>query len=104
MSNSDIADKVVSMSKSCGFSISIKGSTITLRKSFSPKCEDSFMIAEMEAKSILGMIRMMSPSIIWGTDGDGEGLGSHFGLLLGRMELHKSGCSVRILEEIRKRL
>ena len=102
MRNSEIASKVVSMSKSYGFTISISGSILSLRKAFSPKCEDSFTIAEMEAKSILNMVRIIGPSVIWGTDSDT--LGGHFGLQLGRMVLHKSGCSKMILDEIRKRM
>jgi hypothetical protein len=102
MRNSEIASKVVSMSKSYGFTISINGSILSLSKSFSPKCEDSFTIAEMEAKSILNIVRMIGPSVIWGTDGDT--LCGHVGLQMGRMVLHKSGCSMMILDEIKKRM
>ena len=99
-SPSDIAKAVLSMAKETGFAVSVRGSVLSVRKVFTPGYHDAYTMAEGDANSILGMVRMVEPGSVWGTDGGS--VGGHVGLMGGYMELHKSGCAKRILSAIAK--
>jgi len=97
---SEIASKVLSMAKETGFAVSVRGSVLSVRKSFTPGDCDAYTMAEGDANSILGMVKRTEPGSTWGTDGGS--IGGYVGLKGGYMELHKSGCSKRILSAIAK--
>jgi hypothetical protein len=97
---SDVASKVISKARETGFTVSVSGSVLSVRKSFTPGDSDAYTMAECDANSILGMVKRTEPGSTWGTDGGS--IGGHVGLKGGYMELHKSGCSKRILSAIAK--
>lgn len=97
---SDVASKVISKARENGFAVSVSGSVLSVRKSFTPGDCDAYTMAECDANSILGMVKRTEPGSTWGTDGGS--IGGYAGLKGGYMELHKSGCSKRILAAIAK--
>ena len=96
----DIAASVIAYANDKGFSVSVNRSTLSVRKTFTPGDHDAYTQAEGDANTILGMVRMVEPGSVWGTDG--ASVGGHIGLTNGYMELHKSGCSKRVLSAIAK--
>lgn len=99
-SPSDIAKAVIAKAKETGFALSVNRTTLSVRKVFTPGAHDAYTAAESDANTILGMVRMVEPGSVWGTDGNS--VGGHIGLMRGYMELHKSGCAKRILSAIAK--
>lgn len=95
-----VAKMVVDKAKEYGFNVTVSGSVMTVYKRFSPGDKQAFTIAESEAGSLLSMVKMVEPGSTWGTDGGS--VGGHVGLTGGYMQMHKSGCSKRILSAISK--
>ena len=99
-SPSDVAKAMKDMAKATGFTITARGSVCTVRKQFTPGDKDAYTMAECDANSILGMLRMVEPGSVWGTDG--ASVGGYVGLTHGYMELHKSGGSKRVMSALAK--
>ena len=97
---SDVAAAVLAMAKDRKFSLSVQGSVLSVRTTFTPNDGNAYTIAEGDANSILSLVKRTEPGSTWGTDGGS--IGGHVGLMGGYMELHKSGCSKRILSAIAK--
>lgn len=99
-SPSETAAAMKALANKTGFSIAVRGSVVTVHKTFTPGDKTAYTNAEGDANSILGMMRMVEPGSVWGTDGGS--VGGHIGLMGGYMTLNKSGGSKRVMAALAK--
>lgn len=95
----DTAVKIVETAKKLGWSVSVRGSILTIYKSGIGNLND-FARADSEYFSILGLLPSTSPGSIWGTDGGG--IGAMSAMSSGVFKMNKSGGSKRVLNALVK--
>jgi|AntRauTorcE11897_2_1112592.scaffolds.fasta_scaffold00400_41 hypothetical protein len=95
----EIALEIKSTCNRLGWTYETRGSIFIIRKSFDCT-KESFVIADSEYYSILGLVPTTSAGSIWGTDGGGVGALS--AIKSGVFEMKKSGCSKRVLNALNK--
>ena len=98
LSAQESAVKIKSMADSLGWSIVVRGSVLTIKKSISTN--DDFCRADSEYYSILAQLPTTNPGSIWGTDGGG--IGALSAMKSGIFVMNKSGGSKRVLSQLAK--
>ena len=71
---------------------------LTISKRITPNDNDSFVAADMEYYSILGLAPVVEAGSTWGTDGGG--IGALRAMASGIFTMNKSGISKRVLKAI----
>lgn len=95
-----IAEQFKNACEKLGWSFHVSNSVLKIKKSFPSGCKDSFSKADSEYYSLLSIIPTTSSGSIWGTDG--SGVGAISAINNGLFEINKSGCSIRILNHLKK--
>jgi hypothetical protein len=95
----ETAQKILDVANELGWEVQPRGDVLTIHK-YDIVDNESFVRADMEYYSILGLMPQTSPGSIWGTDGGGIGAlsamsGRHF-------VMNMSGCSKRVMNALRK--
>lgn len=99
--NVEIAKEIKAMADRLGWKIArCSGSILTIEKVMEPATNDAFVRADSEYYSILGLMPTTSPGSVWGTDGGG--MGALSAMNSGVFRMNKSGCSVRVLNQLAK--
>jgi hypothetical protein len=99
MTVNEVATKILSVAKELGWDVRVRGSIMTIYKNGIVD-NDSFVHADMEYFSILGLLPTTSPGSIWGTDGGG--IGALSAMKSGTFVMNKSGGSKRVLKVLAK--
>lgn len=99
MTVNEVATKILSVAKELGWDVRVRGSIMTIYKD-GVVDNDSFVRADMEYFSILGLLPTTSPGSIWGTDGGG--IGALSAMKSGTFVMNKSGGSKRVLKVLAK--
>jgi len=99
MTASEIATKLLAVAKELGWDIRVRGSIMTIYKDGIVD-NDTFVRADMEYYSILGLLPTTSAGSIWGTDGGG--IGALSAMKSGMFVMNKSGGSKRVLKVLEK--
>jgi hypothetical protein len=68
--------------------------TVTVEGKFTPGDAQAYIIAEANANTVLGMIPMVRPGSVWGTDS--ASVGGHAGLTDGYVRMNKSGAPIAV--------
>jgi hypothetical protein len=92
----EVAAEVKLMAEKLGWSLSVRGTIVTITKCFMADSNDEFCKADSEYYSILGLLPQTSPGSVWGTDG--SGIGALSAIKTGRFVMNKSGVSKRVLK------
>lgn len=92
------ATNLIRVCKDYGWTYEVRGSILTIRKRITPGSNESFAKADSEYWDILSWLPTVGPGSIWGTDGGG--MGAMTAMNTGRMEMHKSGGSKRVLKAL----
>ena len=98
MSNKEIAKAIFDCATKYGFTVTVRGTTLTVHKSFSPGDNHAYVMAEGEAEEILDLLPQTSAGSTWGTDSGS--VGGAIGLKGGYMTLNKSGGSKMVLKSL----
>lgn len=99
MTAKEIATKILTVAKDLGWDVRVRGSIMTIYKDGIVD-KESFVRADMEYYSILGLLPTTSPGSMWGTDGGGVGALS--AMNSGTFVMNKSGGSKRVLKVLEK--
>lgn len=99
MTAKEIATKILSVAKELGWDVRVRGSIMTIYKDGIVD-KESFVRADMEYYSILGLLPTTSPGSMWGTDGGG--IGALSAMNSGMFVMNKSGGSKRVLKVLEK--
>ena len=94
------AQAFLNKAKEYSFNVCVDGAVLCVYKKFIPGDNLAFANAEMDANTLLDMVKETSAGSTWGTDG--ASIGGAIGLQQGYMKLKKSGCSKRVLAAIKK--
>ena len=94
----EIAAQIKAVAAELGWTLSVEGCVLTIRKLFTPGSNDEFVQADGEYYSILGLVPQTSAGSMWGTDGGG--IGAISAIRSGVMTMHKSGCSKQVLKAL----
>ena len=99
--NQEIAQQVVTLCNSLGWEIkNVSSDVFKIQKRILSNSNDSFSKADSEYFSILCLIPKTSPGSIWGTDGGS--IGALSAMSSGIFSINMSGCSIRVLNAIKK--
>jgi hypothetical protein len=82
-----------------GFGWAVRGSVVTITKTFSPGDKQAFVEADMMAGSVLDKAPLKGGSV-WGTDGGS--VGGHVALRDGVFVLNKSGEGTRFINALKQ--
>ena len=96
----DDARELLHTANELGWSVTVRGSILTITKHIRPGSNDDFVTADMEYYSILGLLPSTSAGSTWGTDGGG--IGAISALKNGVFTMNKSGGSKRVLNALKK--
>jgi len=96
----DTARNIKEMADRLGWTINVRGSILTIYKTFTPGNNDELVTADMEYGSILGLLPRSRPGSDWGTDCGG--MGSIEALKTGHFTMNKSGGNKRVLNALAK--
>lgn len=99
MTAKEIATKILAVAKELGWDVRVRGSIMTIYKDGIVD-KESFVRADMEYYSILGLLPTTSPGSMWGTDGGG--IGALSAMNSGMFVMNKSGGSKRVLKVLEK--
>lgn len=94
----EIAIELKNLATEYGWTVSVRGSILTITKAISGN--DEFVTADMEYGSIFGLLPSTSPGSTWGTDGGG--VGAIAAMNTGVFTMNKSGGSKRVLNALSK--
>jgi hypothetical protein len=83
-----------------GFRLEVRGSVLTVHKSFTPGSRDGFVECDMMYGSVLELLPRTEPGSDWGTDGGG--IGGMVALQSGQFKMNRSGGSKRVLKALAK--
>lgn len=100
--NQQVAKDFVERCKELNWTPSLFGDVLKIKKIINKNDNADFAKADSEYWSLLGMIPTTSPGSTWGTSGDGVGAIS--AINNGVFTMNKSGCSIRVINAIRKLL
>lgn len=81
-----------------GFSYSIRGSILTVSKTFNPGSEVDFVKCDLIGPHLLSLAPSTTVGSVWGTDGGS--VGGFFALQRGMYILNKSGVSKKFLKAL----
>lgn len=81
-----------------GFSLTVRGTILTVSKRITPGDNASFADADMSVYSVLELLPRTSPGSDWGTDGGS--IGGMTAMQTGRFVMNRSGGSARILKAL----
>lgn len=81
-----------------GFSLTVRGTILTVSKRITPGDAASFADADMSVYSVLDLLPRTSPGSDWGTDGGS--IGGMTAMQTGRFVMNRSGGSARILKAL----
>lgn len=95
-----IAEKFKTECRRLGWRWSTDSSILTISKHFTPGSNEEFVDCDSQYHHILAIIPRTSPGSIWGTDSGG--IGALSAIRSGTFVEHKSGCSKRILNLLKK--
>ena len=98
----ETARKILDAAAKYGFSVEVRGSILTVSKSFTPNDVDAFRDCDMSYYSVLGELPRTQPGSDWGTDGGG--IGGIVALNEGYFKMNRSGGSKRVLNALVKML
>lgn len=98
----EVATKMLELAKASACRIEVRGSILTVTKTFTPGSKSEYSAAESDVGSIIYSLPSTSAGSVWGTDGGS--VGGHVGLTGGYMKLNKSGGSKRVLAALSKLL
>ncbi len=98
----DTARAIKAAADRLGFTLEVRGSVLTVHKSFPAGSNDGFVECDMMYGSVLGLLPRSSPGSEWGTDGGG--IGGMVALNSGHFKMNKSGGSKRVLNALAKLL
>ncbi|MFS1429008.1 hypothetical protein LMH73_020210 [Vibrio splendidus] len=93
----------ISFTEKCrefGFSFKAMSTRIEISKTFPAGSGEEFTKAETYASILLDMIPMTTSGSVWGTDGGS--IGGAIAIQNGAFKMNKSGCSIRVLNAIKK--
>lgn len=96
----EIAQDIKNTADRLGWNLHPSGCVLKITKKFTPGDMDAFVQADGEYFSILGQIPQTQPGSVWGTDGGG--VGGYSAHKNGFMVMHKSGCSKRVINALKK--
>ena len=96
----DDARKLLNKANELEWSVSVRGSILTITKHIRPGSNDDFVTADMEYYSILSLLPSTSAGSTWGTDGGG--IGAISAMNSGVFTMKKSGGSKRVLNALKK--
>ena len=91
---------IKSMCEKLGWTYTVRGSVLTIKKQIGVGSTDEFIGADMEYYSILGLLPSTGPGSIWGTDG--SGIGALSAINSGVFTMNKSGGNKRVLSALEK--
>lgn len=92
------ARAIKSKADELGFTLTVRGSILTVSKRITPGDNDSFTDADMSVYSVLELLPRTSPGSDWGTDGGS--IGGMTAMQTGRFVMNRSGGSARILKAL----
>lgn len=95
----EIAQKIIETANELGWEVQPRGSILTIHKTGIVD-KKSFVRADMEYYSILGLMPQTSPGSMWGTDGGSVGAISAMNTRT--FTMNKSGCSKRVMNALVK--
>jgi hypothetical protein len=72
--------------------------TVTVEGTFTPGDARAYIAAEANANTVLGMVRMVRPGSVWGTDSGS--VGGHVGLTGGYVRMNKSGAEIGVARHL----
>jgi len=96
------AQSIIDMADKTGFSVSVRGSIMTVTKTFTAGNSEAFRECDMMYGCTLELLPRTSPGSDWGSDGGGVGGGIAFNS--GHFKMNRSGGSKRILAALTKLL
>jgi hypothetical protein len=101
---SAVAAQLVAEAKQHGFSVTLVNTagtyTLTVSKHFEPGDNAAYVACDQQGPHLLALCPATGPGSVWGSDG--SGVGGHVAKERGYYELHKSGCSKRVLNHLLK--
>jgi hypothetical protein len=95
-----IASKIITAAREHGFTLEVRGSVLTVHKSFQPGNIDAFRECDMMYYSVLGLLPRTEAGSDWGTDGGG--IGGMCAIQSGHFKMNRSGGSKRVLTALAK--
>ncbi len=96
----DTARAIKAAADRLGFTLEVRGSVLTVHKSFPAGSNDGFVECDMTYYDVLGLLPRTEPGSDWGTDGGG--IGGMCALQSGRFKMNRSGGSKRVLAALAK--
>jgi hypothetical protein len=72
--------------------------TVTVQGTFTPGDARAYAVAEARANTVLGMVRMVRPGSVWGTDS--ASVGGHAGMTGGYVRMNKSGAEIAVARHL----
>jgi len=72
--------------------------TVTVEGTFTPGDAQAYIVAEANANTVLGMVRMVRPGTVWGTDS--ASVGGHTGMTSGHVRMNKSGAEIAVARHL----
>lgn len=91
---------IINASTHYGWTMEVRGNILTIHKNIMPNDKESFVTADMEYGSILGILKRTSAGSDWGTDGGG--IGALNAMKTGRFTMNRSGGSKLVLKALSK--
>lgn len=96
----ELVEAFVTAAREAGFAWSIRGTVVTITKSFEPGDADAFVAADGDGPSVLWLVPIVASGSVWGTDGGS--VGGAAGLAQGTYRLNVSGVSKRFAAALAK--
>jgi hypothetical protein len=94
------AAHLLAVAKENGFTVTVRGSILTVSKRIIPGDNASFADADMSVYSVLECLPRTSPGSDWGTDGGS--IGGMSAMQTGRFVMNRSGGSKLVLKALAK--
>lgn len=94
------ASHLLAVAKELGFTVTVRGSILTVSKRIIPGDAASFADADMSVYSVLECLPRTSPGSDWGTDGGS--IGGMAAMNSGNFSMNRSGGSKLILKALSK--
>lgn len=96
----EVAQSIKNAAARYGFTLEVRGSILTIRKSFEAGNVNAFVDCDMSYYSVLELLPRTNAGSDWGTDGGG--IGGQVAINSGRFVMNRSGGSVRVLNALKK--
>lgn len=92
--------KIIEIAVANDIQVTVRGTILTLEKSFTPEDLSAYMSTENAANHIFSLAPMTTPGSVWGSDSGS--IGGAIACQNGYFKLNKSGVSKRILNALKK--